>query len=63
MPSGSYGDLRRLSSDPAYLVALEALYVGTSLPVGVGRRGLWMLGLVLAAVAALAAAAWWVLPR
>jgi hypothetical protein len=61
MASGSYADLRRLSADPAYLVALEALYVGTSLPARGGLRWVWLAALVGAAVAALAAAAWWVL--
>jgi hypothetical protein len=62
MASGSYADLRRLSPDIPYLMALDELYVASSLPDGAGRG--W--GLVLAgalAVAGLLVGAWWLLPR
>jgi hypothetical protein len=62
MASGSYADLRRVSKDAAYLAALDALYVGTSLPAGAGRRWRWLLTAALAALAA-GALVWQFLPR
>ncbi len=56
MSSGSYGDLRRLSTDPAYVAALDALYVGIAVPAGGRRAWRWLMALI--ATGSLAAAAW-----
>lgn len=58
MFSGSYTYLRKLSNDPAYLTALDQLFIGTSTANAPGGR--WTV--VIAAVVAVALAvfgAWW----
>src|SRR5262245_12290244 len=58
MFSGSYTYLRKLSADPAYLAALDQLFIATSAPAR--STGRWFL--VVAALAAVALAvfsAWW----
>ena len=58
MLSASYADLRRVSHDPAYLTALDELYIATALPAGGTAR--WPLWLALALLGAAAlAGGWW----
>lgn len=60
MFSGSYSYLRKLSGDPAYLTALDQLFIGTSCPASkVGRWTLLAAGIVAAALAVFAS--WWLL--
>ena len=58
MFSGSYAYLRKLSTDPVYLAALDQLFIGTATTVS--HSGRWFL--MVAAVAAVALAVfgvWW----
>ncbi len=60
MFSGSYTYLRQLSHDPAYLAALDQLFIGTSSPAS--RSGRWALLIAAAAGVALTVfATWWFL--
>jgi hypothetical protein len=60
MFSGSYAYLRKLSNDPAYLTALDQLFIGTSTTNAPGGR--WTLAIVAVVTAALAVfGAWWYL--
>ena len=58
MFSGSYAYLRKMSTDPAYLAALDQLFIGTS--CNPSKTGRWLLMVsALAGVALAAAAVWW----
>ena len=51
MFSGSYTYLRKLSTDPAYLAALDQLFIGTSCPAsGAGRWLLVVAGVIVVAL-------------
>jgi hypothetical protein len=60
MLNASYTHLRRLSHDPAYLAAVDDLYVLSALPVrSAGGWGWWLLLALALAGVALAGALWW----
>ena len=60
MFSGSYSYLRKLSNDPAYLTALDQLFIGTSTANAPGGR--WTLVIAIVVAVALAVfGAWWYL--
>ena len=58
MYHGSYLFLRQLSSDPAFIAALDVLYQESSCPRRSWRGRPWLLA-VLMGLGALAAAWWW----
>jgi hypothetical protein len=58
MFSGSYAYLRKLSADPAYLAALDQLFIATSCPGSKMGRWVVVLGAVVAVALAVFAIVW-----